>query len=92
MKNWSEQLREAKSDRIAGLAREYNEVLRKHERLVSYIDTTDIPFEDRIKHKDEHARLCDRLSALLIEILDTGYVWTDEEVVGGFNIQKHNAA
>jgi hypothetical protein len=72
--------------------REYNGLLRKHELLISYIDNNEIPFEDRIKHKDEHADVCGRLSALLIEILDTGYVWTDEEVVRGFNIQEHNAA
>jgi len=92
MKNWSEQLQKAKSDRIAGLAREYNEMLGKHERLISYIDNNEIPFEDRKKRKPEHADICDRLSALLIEILDTGYVWTDEEAVTGFNIQEHNAA
>ena len=72
--------------------REYNGLLRKHELLTSCIDNNEIPFEDRIKHKDEHAQLCNRLSALLIEILDTGYMWTDEEVVRGFNIQEHSAA
>ena len=72
--------------------REYNGLLCKHERLISYIDNTEIPHQDRIQHKDEHARLCDRLSALLIEILDTGYMWTDEEVVRGFNIQEQSAA
>ena len=92
MKNWSEQLQKAKSDRIAGLAREYNEMLRKHERLISYIDNTEIPFQERIQHKDEHAQLCDRLSALLIGILDTGYVWTPEEAIAGFNIQEQSAA
>lgn len=72
--------------------KEYNELLRKHERLVSYIDNTEILFEDCIKHKGDHAGLCDRLSAILIEILDTGYVWTPEEVCRGFNIQEHSAA
>jgi len=72
--------------------KEYNELLRKHERLVSYIDNNEIPYEERIMHEDEHAALCDRLSALLIEILDTGYVWKPEKAVRGFNIQEHSAA
>jgi F0F1-type ATP synthase delta subunit len=69
-------------DNTESLKREYNELLKREEKAVEYLDDNSIPLETRENYFSEYKKILDRLN----EILELIGRYKREEILEGFKL------